>query len=111
VGKRLFPKELIPGATDRSYGIHVAALAGVPRRVTERARALLEEEIRGGGRSKEGKLKRYTQMLLPDIEPQSTSHPVLETLKNLDLDDMTPLSALSTLYDLQKRARDTTGGV
>jgi DNA mismatch repair protein MutS len=93
----VFLRKLIPGATDRSYGIHVAALAGVPRRVTERARALLEEEIRGGGRSKVGKLKRYTQMLLPDIEPQSTSHPVLETLKNLDLDDMTPLSALSTL--------------
>jgi len=106
----VFLRKLIPGATDRSYGIHVASLAGVPRRVTERARALLEEEIRGGGSSREGKTKRYTQMLLPDIEPQSPSHPVLEALKNLDLDDMTPLSALSTLYDLQKRARDTGGG-
>jgi len=79
--------------------------AGSPR-----GPGLLEEEIRGGGSSREGKTKRYTQMLLPDIEPQSPSHPVLEALKNLDLDDMTPLSALSTLYDLQKRARDTGGG-
>jgi len=106
----IFLRKLIPGATDRSYGIHVASLAGVPARVTERARALLEEEAGGGSRKGEGKPRRYTQMLLPDIVPVASTHPVLETLKNLNLDDMTPLSALSTLYDLQKRARDSGGG-
>ncbi|MDI6898313.1 MAG: DNA mismatch repair protein MutS [Methanolinea sp.] len=105
----VFLRKLIPGATDRSYGIHVASLAGVPRQVTERARALLEEETRGGGSGREGKPKRYTQMLLLDIAPEVQSHPVLETLKNLNLDDMTPLSALSTLYELQKKARGPGG--
>ncbi|MCQ8894731.1 MAG: DNA mismatch repair protein MutS [Methanolinea sp.] len=105
----VFLRKIIPGATDRSYGIHVAALAGVPRKVTDRARALLEEEVRGCGASRNGRVKRYTQMLLPDVEESPPFHPVIETLKNLNLDDMTPLSALSLLYDLQKKARNSGG--
>lgn len=106
----VFLRKLIPGATDRSYGIHVAALAGVPRQVIERARFLLEEEVRGGSRGAGQRPKRYTQMLLPDVSVGAPPHPVVETIKNLNLDDMTPLSALSILYDLQKRARDQSGG-
>lgn len=104
----VFLRKIIPGATDRSYGIHVAALAGIPGSVTERARELLEE----GGKIPDGRkggirVTRYTQMLLPDVSDlDSHSHPVLETLKNMNLDDMTPLSALSLLYDLQKKSRD-----
>ena len=41
-----FLRKLIPGATDRSYGIHVARLAGVPRQVTERASVLMKEAVR-----------------------------------------------------------------
>jgi DNA mismatch repair protein MutS len=103
----VFLRKIIPGATDKSYGIHVATLAGVPRRVTDRARELLEEQADTGCRAQGVRMKRYTQMLLPDMpEVESSSHPVMETLKNMNLDDMTPLSALSLLYDLQKRARD-----
>lgn len=104
----VFLRKIIPGATDRSYGIHVAALAGIPRSVTERARELIEKggnspyTMRGGTRA-----TRYTQMLLPDASDlKNPSHPVLETLKNMNLDDMTPLSALSLLYDLQRKSRD-----
>ncbi len=103
----VFLRKIIPGATDKSYGIHVAALAGVPRRVTDRARVLLEEMAGAEGRSSGPRVKRYTQMLLPEIPAvDAPAHPVLETLKNMNLDDMTPLSALSLLYDLQKRARE-----
>ena len=104
----VFLRKIIPGATDKSYGIHVAALAGVPQRVTDRARELLEDTESGAAYCTSGvRVKRYTQMLLPDIpEMERPSHPVLESLKNMNLDDMTPLSALSLLYDLQKKARD-----
>jgi DNA mismatch repair protein MutS len=103
----VFLRKIIPGATDRSYGIHVAALAGVPRSVTDRARVLLEEMAGTGGRSSGTRVKRYTQMLLPDIPAaDAPANPVLEMLKNMNLDDMTPLSALSLLYDLQKKARE-----
>lgn len=105
----VFLRKIIPGATDKSYGIHVAALAGIPRSVTDRARDLLLEMENGtSGHPQKTRVKRYTQMLLPDVSGiAEASHPVLETLKNMNLDDMTPLSALSLLYDLQKRARDT----
>lgn len=104
----VFLRKIIPGATDKSYGIHVAALAGIPRSVTERARKLLEDGGKIPDRSKGGvRATRYTQLLLPDVaDHEHPSHPVLETLKNMNLDDMTPLSALSLLYDLQKKSRD-----
>ncbi|HOT02616.1 MAG TPA: DNA mismatch repair protein MutS [Methanolinea sp.] len=103
----VFLRKIIPGATDKSYGIHVATLAGVPRRVTDRAREILEEISDAKNPSTGERVKRYTQMLLPDIPAvDAPSHPVIEMLKNLNLDDMTPLSGLSLLYDLQKRARD-----
>ena len=61
----IFLRRLIPGATDKSYGIHVARLAGIPKKVTERAEALLSESMNravpAGTRP-----QRYTQILLAD---------------------------------------------
>ncbi len=101
----VFLRKIIPGATDKSYGIHVASLAGIPRQVTDRARVLLDDlSARGSGRGE--KVKCYTQMLLVDTpEQESVADPVLEELKHLELDDMTPLSALSRLYELQRKAQ------
>ena len=98
----IFLRKLIPGATDRSYGIHVASLAGVPQRVIIRATALMEEQLRGdapGG----GRVQRYTQMLLVD-PPPSVDHPVLSELKRLDPDTLTPREALEVLYALHGKA-------
>jgi len=104
----VFLRKIIPLATDKSYGIHVAALAGIPRSVTERARKLLEDGGKIPDGSKGGvRATRNNQLLLPDVDDhEHPSHPVLETLKNMNLDDMTPLSARSLLYDLQKKSRD-----
>jgi DNA mismatch repair protein MutS len=98
----VFLRTLIPGATDRSYGIHVATLAGVPPMVTDRAAGLLDELMRGEG-GPGGRVKRYTQMLLVDA-PQAPPDPVIADLRDLDPDSMTPRQALEILYELHRKA-------
>jgi len=98
----IFLRKLIPGATDRSYGIHVASLAGLPGRVITRASALMEDLIRGEGGGGP-RLQRYTQMLLVDAPPL-IEHPVVSDLKKIDPDQLTPRDALGILYELKKRA-------
>ncbi|MCK9630966.1 MAG: DNA mismatch repair protein MutS [Methanoregula sp.] len=100
----VFLRKIIPGATDKSYGIHVARLAGIPKKVTERAEALLDENmngpVKGGTRP-----QRYTQILLVDDQakaPADTPHPVLEELGNMNPDEMTPLQALSKITELKR---------
>jgi DNA mismatch repair protein MutS len=96
----VFLRKIVPGGADRSYGIHVAGLAGLPRVVIRRAEEILEELERGASRVP-GKLGRDTQaQQLPLF--QTASHPILEQLKELDLTTMTPLEALNTLYRLQQ---------
>jgi DNA mismatch repair protein MutS len=99
----IFLRKLIPGATDKSYGIHVARLAGIPKKVTERADALLAEEIQRGvpGSTRP---QRYTQLLLvDDREPQiMADHPTLRALARLNPDEMTPLEALAKIAELKK---------
>ncbi len=101
----VFLRKLIPGATDRSYGIHVASLAGIPGRVTERANQLLREMMQRSpqdGRT----VRQYTQMLLIDSpEPGTPEDPVVEELKSLDTESMTPLQALQKLYDIRDSLR------
>ena len=100
----VFLRKIIPGATDRSYGVHVARLAGIPKKVTDRAMALLKEastrEFSDGPRA-----PRYTQMLL--IDPGDgvvEENPAVEELKALNPNEMTPIDALNTLFRLKKLA-------
>ncbi|MGD9778622.1 DNA mismatch repair protein MutS [Methanomethylovorans sp.] len=109
----VFLRKIVPGATDRSYGIHVARLAGVPHAVTSRAKEVLREiesesAINREGRPKKGKGKstaRYTQLMLFDggSSPEAdVKHPVLEKLKSLDVNTLTPVDALNKLNSLKK---------
>jgi len=99
----VFLRKIIPGATDRSYGIHVARLAGVPARVTQRAKEILKEVENGSviSRGKEG--GKYTQLVLFDSTASKDSQ-LLEELRKLDVDAMTPLEALNALAELKKKA-------
>jgi DNA mismatch repair protein MutS len=101
----IFLRKLIPGATDKSYGIHVARLAGIPKKVTERAETILNETmnrpVSAGTRP-----QRYTQILLVDQDTSKTpkaQHPVLGDLARIKTDDMTPLQALAKIAELQRR--------
>lgn len=96
-GKVVFLHRIIPGGADRSYGIHVAQLAGMPRAVTGRAEEILQE-LESNSRGGKGASEEVLQLpLLPE------SDPLLQELRNLDVTAMTPLDALTKLFEWQKR--------
>ncbi len=106
-GKVVFLRKIVPGGADKSYGIHVAQLAGIPRPVIHRAQEILAElEQKGEAKARRKAMKDMTmpaawQMTLFASEP----HPVIEELKALSIDELTPIEAIGKLYELQKRAR------
>ncbi len=97
----VFLRKIIPGATDKSYGIHVARLAGVPLKVTQRAKEILKEVENGSAiRGKDS--ARYTQLMLFEPEAPKES-PIIEELKKLNVDAMTPLEALNALAEMKRK--------
>jgi DNA mismatch repair protein MutS len=96
----VFLHKVEPGGADRSYGIHVAQLAGVPRPVIHRAEELLAQLESGEFRPGTEKPEPYQPVLFAD------EHPVVEELRELDVSTMTPLEAINRLYELQKRTQD-----
>jgi len=97
-GHVVFTHKVVPGGADRSYGIHVAQLAGVPRPVIHRAEELLGQLESGALRPGTPAPKPYQPVLFAD------EHPVVETLRRLDVSTMTPLEAINMLYELQRQA-------
>jgi DNA mismatch repair protein MutS len=104
-GSVVFLRRVEPGAADRSYGIEVAKLAGLPNEVVVRAREVLAEhesaEHRLSGHLTPGSStepERPTQLTI--FTP--LSQPVLEKLREVDLDRLTPLEALNLLAELKK---------
>jgi DNA mismatch repair protein MutS len=104
-GSVVFLRRVEPGAADRSYGIEVAKLAGLPNEVVVRAREVLAEH--------ESAERRLSEHLTPgsSTEPERPtqltiftplSQPVLERLREVDLDRLTPLEALNLLAELKK---------
>ncbi|MGP8071569.1 MAG: DNA mismatch repair protein MutS [Thermoplasmata archaeon] len=111
----VFLHRIVPGSTDRSYGIHVARLAGLPPEVLGTAERLLQQLEAGGipatdrpGRAGR-KGPRYTQAMLLAEEPSAPS-PLLEELGAIDTDQLSPDEAHRRLKDLARRARRPPAG-
>jgi DNA mismatch repair protein MutS len=104
----VFLRRIVPGGADRSYGIHVAQLAGLPRSVVRRAEEVLEDLERDDqGRTRRERLRqRLAAAQLPLFD--KTAHPVVEELRRLEVDSLSPLEALTKLYELQRLARGET---
>jgi DNA mismatch repair protein MutS len=103
-GDVVFLRKIVRGGADRSYGIHVAKLAGLPAQVIARAKevlAQLEEPDRPVERREVSPAQDDSPPLLPH------RHPLIDEMKQIDLFSMTPLDALNCLADLQKRAAET----
>jgi DNA mismatch repair protein MutS len=99
-GERVvFLHQVVPGGADRSYGIHVAQLAGVPRPVVHRAEELLAQLESGEFRPGTPAPEPHQPVLF------AQEHPVVEALQELDVSTMTPLEAINTLYELQRRVK------
>ncbi|MFO8172773.1 MAG: DNA mismatch repair protein MutS [Longimicrobiales bacterium] len=106
----VFLRRLEAGGADRSYGIQVARLAGLPGEVIQRARELLAEleGSHSGGGEGLGRRGRHRPPSEPPPDQLSLfvgGHPVLERLKALDVDRMTPMEAINALAALKKEAQ------
>jgi DNA mismatch repair protein MutS len=102
-GKVMFLHRLEPGGTDRSYGIHVAELAGLPREVVARANVVLKT-LEGDHRVAEGPVAADPDPGQLPLFLEAAPDPVMADLKALDVNAMTPLEAMNRLADLQRRA-------
>ena len=111
----VFLRKVVRGGADRSYGIHVARLAGVPDSVIRRAQEIAGElagedisarvsDIASSKKKKQPDELDLGQISLFDLKQDSD---VMTELRNLKLDMMTPIDAMNTLYNLHKKAMDT----
>jgi DNA mismatch repair protein MutS len=102
----VFLHRVVPGGADRSYGIHVGRLAGLPPAVTERAEEALRELEATSQQN--GHRKRRSQALQIPLwgEPiDGVAAQVLDELLALDVTALTPIEALTRLHELQQRGR------
>lgn len=107
----VFLHKIVPGAADKSYGIHVARLAGVPRGVNERAKQILAqleaEHLYNDGRSRIGAGRSQRQQ--GDIQLTlfaPAEHPLLDSIRSTDVNHLTPLEALQLVQSWQDELRE-----
>ena len=105
-GEVAFLHRIIPGAADRSYGIQVARLAGLPRAVVSRARRVLEQLQESDRANAAARLIDDLPLFsaIDDDQPDSDADAVRVMLSELDLDEITPRKALEALYSLRRAA-------
>jgi len=106
-GKVVFLRKIVPGGADKSYGVHVAQLAGIPRPVIHRAQEILEElERKGDAKARRKAMKDMTMPTAWQMTLFATEqHPIVEELKKLAIEELTPIEAIGKLYELQKWAK------
>jgi DNA mismatch repair protein MutS len=110
----VFLHRVVPGGADQSYGVHVAQLAGIPRPVVDRAHELLHHlenqgsdfklptaipaptTTRQKAKEEAGQMRLFTE----------TINPAVEALRTLDVNELSPLEALTKLYELKRMAGD-----
>jgi DNA mismatch repair protein MutS len=104
----VFLHKIVPGRSDRSYGIQVARLAGLPaivvRRATEILKSLEQDELQRGGRPSLSGSPVSEQRQLALFQPAPETHAVVTRLRALEIDRLTPLEALNLLADLKREA-------
>jgi DNA mismatch repair protein MutS len=97
-GRVVFLHKIIPGGADRSYGIHVAQLAGLPAPVIGRANEIMAELERSSGRA-----VKMDPNIVQQIALFPETNPLLEELKGLDVNSLSPIEALNKLFEWQRK--------
>ena len=107
----VFLHQIIDGAADKSYGIHVARLAGVPRVVNDRAKEIMakleDEHLDGSGRPKIARKERSRSKELQLTLFEAAEHPLLEEILRVDANQLTPLEALQKIAQWQEQLAAT----
>ena len=103
----VFLRRIVPGGTDRSYGVHVARLAGLPKKVLDRAEECLQEYDSENGQPTS--LSVQEPAAQGDMMGSLFTSAITEQLLSLDVMSMTPIEAMNTLYKLQDEARKERG--
>jgi DNA mismatch repair protein MutS len=97
-GKVIFLHKIVLGGADRSYGIHVGQLAGLPRPVIQRAGEILRQLEASSGKAVRLEAQVPRQMaLFPE------TNPLIDELKTLDVNTLSPIEALNKLYEWRRR--------
>ena len=112
-----FLRRIVAGAADKSYGIHVARLAGLPPKVTERAEEILHTLEQTAAAALDGSALPSQEDAASSVRTAAATDGMaslfadgtLEELRTLDIMTMTPLEAMNTLYRLQEQARKEAG--
>lgn len=97
-GQVIFLHKIVPGGSDRSYGIHVAQLAGLPAPIIQRANEILRQlEATSGNTLPQAEASGKQLQLFPE------NNPLIEAFKDLDINSLTPIQALNLLYEWRNR--------
>jgi DNA mismatch repair protein MutS len=113
-GEIIFLRRLVPGPADRSYGIEVAKLAGVPQPVISRAKEILGqlEQASQNMKSQRTARKKTRQSLLPGLfdqqaeqkrEPEPSTHPLVSQLQDVDIHHLSPVQALNLIHEWKQQ--------
>ena len=105
-GEVVFLHRIVPGGADKSYGVHVARLAGLPQGVINRAWEVLAEleqpdgALKGTGKRRS---RKATAQQMPLFTPDQ---PLIDEIRSFDIPNLTPLEAINLLYQLQEKAKE-----
>jgi DNA mismatch repair protein MutS len=97
-GQVVFLHKIVPGGADRSYGIHVGQLAGLPRPVVQRAGEILQQL-----EASSGKAVRINPLAPRQLALFPETNPLLDELKGIDVNGLSPIEALNKLFEWQKK--------
>ena len=101
-----FLHKIVDGSADKSYGIHVARLAGIPRQVNERAREILRRLESDHRESVVGDIPLPTRVAGSEMQLslfEQADHPLLQEIRETDLENLTPLEVLQLVHKWQER--------
>jgi DNA mismatch repair protein MutS len=101
----VFLHKVVDGGTDRSYGVHVAALAGVPDSVVNKAKEMLVKLEQENAVTLDTTDSPAKEKLQTSLEPLTLDDPIVEQIKHMDLERTTPMDALVRLKELQDEAK------
>ena len=110
-GKVVFLRKVVPGGADKSYGIHVAQLAGLPSPVINRAQEVLSNLETDNLDHKTDIINKTKQRRTEQLPLFNRSNRIMEEIKEIDIDSLTPLEAITKLYQLKRKAEEADSNI